>query len=123
LASPQRSQSPAHQATALRETLRLATDLAEALATQAARVKRQCQQLEQALDELPALPDAAVALDPGASAPAVTPGPSEDPARLAAMEMALQGASREQIDAYLRNNLRVGDTRELLDEVFSGRQK
>ncbi|HEX2015270.1 MAG TPA: hypothetical protein VGN69_01155 [Solirubrobacteraceae bacterium] len=116
-----RPTSPARQAASLRESLRLATDLAEALTTQAARVKRQCQELAQALEHMPELPEVEVA-PAEESTPASPNGPAEEnPARLAAMEMALQGASRAQIDTYLRENLKLSDTSAILDDVLSGR--
>lgn len=126
MAPPSPSRSPAQQAKALRESLRLASDLAEALTTQAARVKRQCEQLEEALALLGEMPEprAEPAAAPAAAPSVATNGPGEQsPARLAAMEMAIQGATREQIDAYLRNNLNISDTAAILDAVLSARRR
>jgi hypothetical protein len=116
--------SAAEKARALRESLRLASELADALTAQAARVKRQCLQLEEVLGRMPALPDTVVAA-PAAELrrPAAANGPIEEsPARLAAMEMAVQGSTRQEIEEYLRENLDVAEVDEILDQVLLGRR-
>jgi hypothetical protein len=101
--------------------VRLASELADALTAQAARVKRQCQQLEEILSKLPALPDT-VAQPQELRRTTVVNGPVEEsPARLAAMEMAVQGSSRQEIEAYLKANLDVAEVDEILDQVLMGR--
>lgn len=97
--------TPAQQARELRESLRLARELAEALVAQAERVRLQSLQLEDRLANLDDL-TALRAEDP-AESPETPPQPRdpEEPARLAAMEMALQGRSREEIAAYLHRTL------------------
>jgi hypothetical protein len=40
-------------------------------------------------------------------------------ARLAAIELAVAGRSREEVDDHLRRSLGMGDTRRLLDDVFA----
>ncbi len=119
---PSHLKSPAHQARALRESLRLASELADALTTQAARVKRQCTQLEDTLAGLGDLPEAIAAAPaaPSTSTPATDAAPEESPARLVAMEMAIQGATREQIESYLRNNLNISDAQPIVDDVLPG---
>lgn len=72
---------------------------------------------------------AAVAAD-GPTVAASPPGPATDaeppgardvgPARLAAIEMAVGGRSRTDVDRYLRDSLRLRDTGALLDDVFGG---
>ncbi|HEV3229443.1 MAG TPA: hypothetical protein VGY97_08215 [Solirubrobacteraceae bacterium] len=123
MAQTPHQRTPAEKARVLRESLRLASELADALTAQAARVKRQCQQLEEVLGRLPALPDSAPA--PQARElrrAAVANGPVEEsPARLAAMEMAVQGSSRQEIEDYLRENLDVAEVDEILDQVLLGR--
>jgi uncharacterized coiled-coil protein SlyX len=124
LAQTPHHKSPAEKARALRESLRLASELADALTAQAERVKRQCQQLEEVLGRMPALPDTVVAAPPvELRKPAAANGPVEEsPARLAAMEMAVQGSSREEIEAYLRDNLDVAEVDEILDQVLMRRR-
>lgn len=53
-----------------------------------------------------------------APAPAGDAGDVEG-ARLVALNMALNGSSREETDAYLRENFDLGDRAALLDEVYS----
>src|SRR5262245_26477005 len=96
------SSTPAQQSRQLRESLRLARDLADALVAQADRVRAQCEQLEEALKNLDVL-EAAPAPEEHEAEP--VPRDKEEPARLAAMEMALQGRSREDILDYLRRSL------------------
>jgi hypothetical protein len=46
------------------------------------------------------------------------PAASLDAARLAAIEMAVAGRTREQVERHLRDAYRGPDTAELLDDVF-----
>jgi hypothetical protein len=74
--------------------------------------------------------DAAVGFDESEAAP-VTSGRAEaasaesgsdvdlEGARLVALNMALDGASREQVDRYLRENYQLSDRAALLDEVYA----
>lgn len=63
--------------------------------------------------------------DPEAPAPAqpATPAAAEggdvEGARLIALNMALNGTSREETDAYLRDNFDLADREALLDEVYA----
>lgn len=109
--------TPSQQARELRESLRLARELSIALVAQADRVRMQCEQLE---DRLTGLGDLA-AFEPVAAAPdageAAQRDP-EEPARLAAMEMALQGRDREEIVAYLRRTLDDERADQVIAAVF-----
>jgi hypothetical protein len=102
--------TPGDQLRALRESLRLAADLADALEAQADRVKRQCREIEEVLagvddlDGVSAPPPAPVAEVPKGAGPA----------RLAAMTMALQGRTRKDVEAYL-HSLEIEDADEILD--------
>src|SRR3954468_6654093 len=88
---------------AVRESVKLAAELADALEAQADRVRRQCRQIEEVL--------AAVDVDgmeeaPGAAEPLSLPSGTEipggvGPARLAAVAMAMQGRPRGDVEAYL----------------------
>jgi ketosteroid isomerase-like protein len=91
-------------------------DVADELLDQAAEIRTQWSRLGDALRAAGvesverAAPDAGAAEEPaGASA------------RLAAVDMAQDGASRDEVDAYLREELGVEDTAALLDEVFQAR--
>jgi uncharacterized protein with GYD domain len=107
---------PAQQARELRESLRLARELAEAMVAQAERVRAQCQQLENTLTTLNTLEAVEVPDDAAAGQPAArTP---EEPARLAAMEMALQGRSREEIMTYLLRTLDEEGAKQVMDAVM-----
>ena len=55
-----------------------------------------------------------------AVAPEPEPGPTapSDAARLVAVEMALAGSSRGDVDRHLRSAYNVADTNDLLDDVF-----
>lgn len=50
--------------------------------------------------------------------PAATAEPPSDAARLVAVEMALAGSSRDDVDRHLRSAYDVADTGDLLDDVF-----
>ncbi|HEY3829577.1 MAG TPA: DivIVA domain-containing protein [Solirubrobacteraceae bacterium] len=76
----------------------------------------------------PAAPAAPLASDlrtPPAPAPAATQRAQEpagsdlDGARLVALNMALNGESREQADRYLQENFQLADRTKLLDEVYA----
>jgi len=111
------------RAKALGRTLELAADLTNALKTQVTALERQCHGLEEALPSLsvargsqgePAQPRPT-------SAPAGGPkgaGGMTEPARLAAVAMAMQGHSREAVEDYLRS-LSVPNIEQILSSVFS----
>ena len=111
----------AQQSRELRESLRLARELADALVAQADRVRAQCEQLEDALKNLDML-DAAPAPDPEVEEQPVVRD-REDPARLAAMEMALQGRSREDILDYLRRTLDEKRAEQVIAGVFAQKKR
>ena len=46
-------------------------------------------------------------------------GSDEEGARLIALNMALNGSSREEVDRYLRENYELADQRALVDDVFA----
>jgi hypothetical protein len=64
----------------------------------------------------PAPPAPAVRADEGRPPPA---GADLDGARLVALNMALNGESREQADRYLMENFQLDDRAKLLDEVYA----
>jgi DivIVA domain-containing protein len=73
-------------------------------------------------ESAPALPVAPVAApaQPASPAPARAAGGNDlDGARLVALNMALNGESREQADRYLAENFELADPKKLLDEVYS----
>src|SRR4051812_22523562 len=78
-------------------------DAADDLLAQAAEIRAQWAKLG----------DAAAAVAAGA-------GGASASARLAAVDMASDGASREEVEAYLRDELEVEEPGPILDEVFSG---
>ena len=57
--------------------------------------------------------------DAGASARAAPASGDLDGARLVALNMALNGESREQADRYLQENFQLSDRAKLLDEVYA----
>lgn len=104
---------------ALPGTARELAELAQALAEQAAALRRQWQELSNALASGPE----ALALQP-LRPPAVLPpegagqARADDPVQLVALSMAAAHSSRREIEEYLRTRLGVEDSRELLDGVF-----
>jgi hypothetical protein len=124
--------TPEDQAERLRASLQRAGNLADALMTQMAEVKRQCEQLTAALaalDDVDLAALAAVDRRPTAPQGASTPGDGPtnttaevDPARLAALEMAIQGASRGEIYVYLRDELDIAEPQTVVDEVLRDRR-
>jgi ketosteroid isomerase-like protein len=88
-------------------------DMADELLDQAAEIRLQWRRLGDALraagvdsaDEAVGLPEAED--EPGAAS-----------ARLVAVDMAQDGGTREEVDAYLREELGVEDTEAILDEAF-----
>ena len=64
-------------------------------------------------------PVAAEAPEPVTTEPAATGATDEDGARLAALDLALQGRSREQAAAYLAEHFGLSRPEPLLDEVFA----
>src|SRR3954451_20177355 len=110
------SSTPAQQSRELRESLRLARELADALVSQADRVRAQCEKLEEALRTLDSL-EATPAAEPQEAEP-VAPRDKEQPARLAAMEMVMQGRSREDVLDYLRRTLDEEKAQRVVAGVF-----
>ena len=58
-------------------------------------------------------------VDPGDTSPTpedVARGPAS--ARLVAVDMAHEGSTRDEVEAYLRDELEIDDTGAILDEVF-----
>jgi hypothetical protein len=67
-------------------------------------------------------PDVGEAASPADAEPAVAPEPATAPpegARLLALKMALDGRSRDETAAYLRENFELDDPEALLDEVYA----
>jgi ketosteroid isomerase-like protein len=87
-------------------------DVADELLDQAAEIRAQWSRLGDALRA------AGVEAPEGAQADDAPEPAGEASARLAAVDMAQEGASREEVEAYLRDELGVEDTPALLDEVF-----
>jgi ketosteroid isomerase-like protein len=85
-------------------------DVADDLLGQAAEIRRQWAQLGDALRAEGAEPAAE-----DAAAPAV----GSASARLAAVDMAQDGASRDEVEAFLREELSVEDPAPILEEVFA----
>jgi ketosteroid isomerase-like protein len=86
-------------------------DVADDLLEQAAEIRRQWDQLGDALR-------AAGAEVPGEADEGALPAGSAS-ARLAAVDMAHDGASREEVETYLREELSVEDPAPILEEVFA----
>ena len=59
--------------------------------------------------------------EPASEAPAgnASAGDDTEGARLIALNMALNGTSREETDKYLEENFKIGDRQQLLDEVYA----
>lgn len=71
------------------------------------------------LDEPFAEPEVEVAPAPAPAAPTAAGDGDVDGARLIALNMALNGASREETDAYLRDNFDLPDRAALVAEAFA----
>ena len=101
-------------AAARRDLAGVADDLLE----QAAEIRRQWARLGDALRaagmSATDVPDPAAGED---LEPEIAPSGSAS-ARLAAVDMAEEGATREEVEAYLRDELAVDDPAAILDEVF-----
>ena len=54
-----------------------------------------------------------------AATPAAAPASDVEGARLIALNMALNGTSREETDRYLAENFKLADRAALLDEVYA----
>jgi hypothetical protein len=68
----------------------------------------------------PSLPEAKPTLPaPQGADPGAGNGGDLDSARLVALNMALNGESREQTETYLTENFRLTDQRKLVDEVYA----
>ncbi len=63
--------------------------------------------------------DAQAHVDPEAPAPAAAGNGELDSARLVALNMALNGESREDAERFLAENYELDDRRKLIDEVFA----
>lgn len=57
---------------------------------------------------------------PGDAAESVESAAALEAARLVAIEMAVAGRTRAEVDAHLRDSFRIDDTADLLDDVFGG---
>ena len=105
---------------AVAATRRELADVADDLLEQAAEIRRQWARLGDALraagvdadDELPPRDEDAE------DAEGVAPAAGTASVRLAAVDMASEGATREEVDAFLREEHGVEDTAPILDEVF-----
>jgi hypothetical protein len=105
----------AAQLAALAEHVRLAVETIRArLDELTARVDELALQLQQ--PQQPVL--AAVPAVPEAAAAAPRAGDPDDAPRLLAIELAVGGATRADVDAALRERFGVTSTAELLDQVF-----
>jgi len=70
----------------------------------------------------PAAVEEPVAEEPAAEEPAPVPGErstDEEGARLAALELALSGAPREEAERYLAEHFDLADAAALLDDVYA----
>ncbi|HST54970.1 MAG TPA: hypothetical protein VLJ42_03620 [Solirubrobacteraceae bacterium] len=65
------------------------------------------------------LPDIGAPPAPAATSTGLADSGDLDGARLIALNMALNGESREQTDRYLADNFQLGDRAKLLDEVYA----
>src|SRR4051812_40039440 len=101
-------------------------DVADDLIEQAAEIRRQWGRLAEAMragggdGDAPAEEEEAAvsAEDDDAEAPAAPAVVSGASARLAAVDMAEEGASRDEVEAFLRDELDVEEPDSILDEVF-----
>jgi ketosteroid isomerase-like protein len=94
----------------LAATRRELADVADDLLAQAGEIRAQWARLGDALR--------AAGLDAPAEAGSDAPSASAASARLAAVDMAQDGASRDEVEAYLRDELGVDEPDPILDEVF-----
>jgi ketosteroid isomerase-like protein len=103
----------------LAATRRQLADVADDLIEQAAEIRRQWAKLGDALRAAGVEPpDEALAALSEDDEPAVAVAAGSASARLAAVDMAQEGASRDEVDAFLREELSVTDPTPILDEVF-----
>ena len=93
-------------------------DAADELLEQAAEIRAQWARLGDAL-RAAGVEDAALS-DSSDDATAAR-SPAAASARLVAVDMASDGASREEVDTYLREELGIEDTEAILDEAFDPR--
>jgi hypothetical protein len=90
-----------------------------ALAEQLRVVVETVRELSERVDALAAQGAGPTPAPPPAPAPAAPAAPAhEDAPRLLAVELAVAGATRADVDARLRERFGVSSTAELLDEVF-----
>jgi hypothetical protein len=100
-------------------------DLLESIRSGLGRLRADVELLEEKLNaappEAPPKPVATTAAD--APTPAAAAPPPADPdlesARLVALNMALEGTGRDDVDRYLSENFQVPDRKALLDEVYA----
>ena len=89
-------------------------DRADDLLRRASALRQHCEQLRERLDALArSMPDHAGPPPPDAS----------EGIRLVAMNLALGGATREEVDARLRETFEVTDIDALLEETFAAAQQ
>lgn len=69
---------------------------------------------------LPAGAPGSVRGESAAEPPARQQGADRDAARMVAIDMAVSGRTRAEVDAHLRENFRLTDVDDLLDDVFGG---
>jgi ketosteroid isomerase-like protein len=93
------------------------TEVADDLSEQAAEIRRQWAKLAETLRT--AGPEETAA---GAADSADEPSSRASSARLAAVDMAEDGSSREDVETYLRDELEIEDPHSILDEVFGERK-
>ena len=91
-------------------------EAADELLEQAAEIRAQWARLGDAL-RAAGVEDAL----PSDSSDAGSPTPAAASARLVAVDMASEGATREEVDTYLREELGLEDTEAILDEAFDPR--
>jgi exonuclease VII small subunit len=111
------------RAKALGKTLELVSELARALETQVAALDRHSRGLEEALPSLGKGPERQLGSTdtsppPEGAGHSKDAGGMADPARLAAVAMAMQGHSRQDVEEYLRS-LAVPNIDQILASVFS----
>ena len=89
------------------------------------RLSADLAELDDKLQPAPAPAPAAAPPPPPAPSPEAEPPAAAqtdagtESARLVALNMALDGASRDEVDRYLRENFELGDPGALLDDVYA----
>lgn len=118
------------------ERLRELSELSQAYVRWVEETRRRLDELQHALevgaDEAPleriraALADAGEPALPGPAAPAVDDAPRDDPvdaAQLVATQMALEGATRAEVERYLREEFGLEETEPILEGAFGQARK